>query len=271
MGIAQVTLDKWSDIHDFGRRNWLFRGQRSASWDLKTSLERCFEREAIEGDARIALEAELLREFKRTFHNYALHIPGRNSVLEWLSLMQHHGAPTRLLDFNYSVYVASYFALETAVEDCAVWAIDAEWVMGEAVKAMVQAGKSNAAPLHAKTTEAHETIAGEILFKPPFVSSVLLLSPFRLNERLRIQKGTFLIPGDIASSFMDNLRSVAGHDREAHLLKIVLPARLRREALEKLHYMNISSTSLFPGLDGYARSLGIYHPAFRPIQWKHDE
>jgi hypothetical protein len=70
---------------------------------------------------------------------------------------------------------------------------------------------------------------------------------------------------------MDNLRSHAGHELEDRVLKIVLPARLRGEALEKLHYMNISSTSLFPGLDGYARSLGIYHPAFRPIQWKHDE
>jgi hypothetical protein len=271
MAIAEVILRKWSDIHDFGRRNWLFRGQRSARWDLKTSLERCFEREAVAGEARIALEAELLREFRRTFHNYAVHIPERSSVIEWLSLMQHHGAPTRLLDFNYSIYVASYFALETADEDCAVWAIDAEWVMGAAVEAMKQAGKSNAVKLHAKTSEDHETIADEILFKPPFVSSVLLLSPFRLNERLRIQKGTFLVPGDVASSFMDNLRSHAGHELEDRVLKIVLPARLRGEALEKLHYMNISSTSLFPGLDGYARSLGIYHPAFRPIQWKHNE
>jgi hypothetical protein len=43
--------------------------------NLKTSLERCFERESIAGDARTALEAELLREFMRTFHNYAVHIP----------------------------------------------------------------------------------------------------------------------------------------------------------------------------------------------------
>jgi hypothetical protein len=271
MRIAEVTLHKWSDIHDFGRRNWLFRGQRSASWDLRTSLERCFEREAITGDARIELEAELLREFKRTFHNYAVHIPERDSVLEWLSLMQHHGAPTRLLDFNYSIYVAAYFALETADHDCAVWAVDAEWVMGEAVEAMKRAGKSDAVKLLARTSEDHETIAGGILFKPPFVSSVLLLSPFLLNERLRIQKGTFLIPGDVANSFMDNLRSLAGHELEDRVLKIILPAKFRGEALEKLHYMNISSTSLFPGLDGYARSLGIYHPAFRPIQWKHNE
>ena len=71
--------------------------------------------------------------------------------------------------------------------------------------------------------------------------------------------------------FMENLLSIEGHEDKDNVLKIVLPARLRADALEKLHYMNITSTSLFPGLDGYARSLGIYHPAFRPIRWEHDE
>jgi hypothetical protein len=271
MDIAEVTLREWGDIHDFGRPNWLFRGQRSATWGLRTSIERCFEREGIAGEARIALEADLLREFRRTFHNYAVHIPAGGNVLEWLSLMQHHGAPTRLLDFTYSIYVASYFALETATDDCAVWAVNAEWVMGKAVEAMRQAGKANAVKLLPKTSEEHETVGGEMLFQRPFVRSILLLSPFRLNERLRIQKGTFLIPGDVTGDFMENLRSVSEHETQDHVLKIILPARFRREALEKLHYMNISSTSLFPGLDGYARSLGIFHPAFRPIPWKHDE
>jgi hypothetical protein len=73
---------------------------------------------------------------------------------------------------------------------------------------------------------------------------VLLLSPYRLNERLRIQKGTFLVPGGHRRELHGHLRSHAGHGD--HVLKIVIPAKLRGEALEKLHYMNISSTSLFP-------------------------
>jgi hypothetical protein len=51
------------------------------------------------------------------------------------------------------------------------------------------------------------------------------------------------------------------------MLQIVIPVSMRREALQQLHNMNISRTSLFPGLDGYARSLGVYHPAFDPKQW----
>jgi hypothetical protein len=271
MAIQEVTLGSWREIHDYGRRNWVFRGQRSARWVLRTSLERCFERESVEGAARDELEAELLREFKRAYHNYAVHVPERENVIEWLSLMQHHGAPTRLLDFTYSIYVAAYFAVETASEDCAVWALNAGWAMDHAISAMREAGKAEAAKLSGRTSEEHETASYTILFRPPYVKAALTLSPFRLNERLRIQKGTFIVPGDVTCGFMDNLTSVPGHDRESNLLKIVLPVRLRWEALEKLHYMNLSSTSLFPDLDGYARSLGIYHPAYKPIKWLVDE
>jgi hypothetical protein len=268
MAINELALVSWDEIHDHGRANWLFRGERVAGWQLKTSLERLFERQAMEGPARMMLERELLREFRRAYHNYAVHVPQRESVLEWLSLMQHHGAPTRLLDFTYSIYVAAYFALESADDDCAVWGVNADWVAEQSVLAMLAAGKQGASKLRARTGEEHETVSFDVLFEPPFVRCAMLLSPFRLNERLRIQKGTFLVPGDVASGFMENLTSLPGHDQAANVLKIVLPAPMRAEALERLHYMNISRTSLFPGLDGYARSLGIYHPAFQRNRWR---
>jgi hypothetical protein len=265
--IEQVVLTSWGEIHAHARPGWVYRGQRSAAWGLKTSLERCFERESVDVPRRNKLEAELLREFKRAYHNYALHLPRSNCVIEWLSLMQHHGAPTRLLDFTYSIYVAAYFALETASESCAVWAVNADWLVTESVGAMIAAGKSEAEMLRAPTGEEHEPAALKVLFEPPFTKASLLLNPFRLNERLRTQKGAFLVPGDLAGGFMENLCSLPGHERPENLLKIVLPLQDRAIALEKLHYMNISSTSLFPGLDGYARSLGIYHPAFKPSPW----
>lgn len=267
MAINERAVASWDEVHAFGKANWLFRGQLSAAWGLKTSLERCFERQLVEGPERMALERELLREFRRAYHNYAVHVPERNSVIEWLSLMQHHGAPTRLLDFTFSIYVAAYFALETASDDCALWAVNADWAAEQSVVAMMSAGKHGAAKLRARTGEEHETVSFGVLFEPPYVKSALLLSPFRLDERLRIQKGTFLVPGDVSSSFMANLCSLPGHDLAENLLKVILPFRIRAEALERLHYMNISRTSLFPGLDGYARSLGIYHPAFKPRRW----
>jgi hypothetical protein len=94
------------------KHGWLYRGQRGADWSLQTSLERC-DRQGIPAARRVSVELELSREFRRAYHQYALHVPRPESVLEWSSVMQHHGAPTRLLDFTYSIYVAAYFALES--------------------------------------------------------------------------------------------------------------------------------------------------------------
>jgi hypothetical protein len=63
---------------------------------------------------------------------------------------------------------------------------------------------------------------------------------------------------------MDNLLALRGNDDRGNLIKIEIPKALRREAIEQLFAMNISRTSLFPGLDGFSESLGIFHPAFRP-------
>jgi len=265
--VAEFRLKAWKDLHELARPNWIYRGQVDASWDLSTSLERCFIREGIEGHARVELEKELLREFRRTYHNYAPHIPARERLLEWLSLMQHHGAPTRLLDFTYSIYVAAYFAVEDATRDAAIWAFNAAWTMSEGVEAMERAGKKQARTWYDRTSERHEVVSESLLLEAPAVTSVLVLSPFRLNERLRTQKATFLVPGDITTSFMENLLSMPGHGNRRKLVKIVVPASLRREAVEALHYMNITRTSLFPGLDGYAQSLGVYHPSYRPVEW----
>ncbi len=58
-----------------------------------------------------------------------------------------------------------------------------------------------------------------------------------------------------------------GWESEDHLRRLIIPVGLRRHALEKLFYMIVSRTGLFPGLDGYAQSLGVYHPYVNPAAW----
>lgn len=187
--------------------------------------------------------------------------------MEWASIMQHHGAPTRLLDFTYSIYVAAYFALETADHDCAVWAVSAPWALRESVAVLVGLGHADAGRLQAPTSEIHETVAGEVVFRQSTARFAVPLTPFRQNERLRTQRGTFLVPGDVSVEFMDNLQALPRFDQSTNMVKLVLPQAIRTIALEQLYSMNISRTSLFPGLDGYAQSLGVYHPSFRPAPW----
>lgn len=261
-------LASWNEIHSHARHGWLYRGQRRARWDLRTSLEHCCDQQRVPAAERSKVEHELFREFRRAYHQYASHVPQRDSILEWLSLMQHHGAPSRLLDFTYSVYVAAYFALEDAADDdCAVWGIDGPWALQQSFAVMKQAAKPDIDKLLEPFLEGNERIVENLFLTAPHVKAACPLNPFRLDERLRIQKGAFLVPGDISVSFTENLQALAGHDDPTHVVQLVIPFKLRAEALRQLFQMNISRTSLFPGLDGYAQSLGIYHPVFDPVRW----
>src|SRR5215470_2168603 len=148
MDVQTVRIDDWRQIWravpDYSGGGWLYRGQRSATWNLMTSVERSCERREVRPEHRREHEDALFREFRRSYHQYATHVPDPRAVVEWLSVMQHHGAPTRLLDFNYSIYIASYFALEKAEEDCAVWAVRGPWALQESAKLLRAAGKPNA-------------------------------------------------------------------------------------------------------------------------------
>jgi hypothetical protein len=51
---------------------------------------------------------------------------------------------------------------------------------------------------------------------------------------------------------------LAGYDTDETLIrKIVLPASMREEAMRTLYRMNITHATLFPDLDGLARSLAF--------------
>jgi hypothetical protein len=267
MPFATVELRSWRQLRRHSKRGWVYRGHSSRSWSLKTSLERCCDRERVPRRGRFDFEERLWREFKRTYHQYSVHVPERTDRLEWYALMQHYGTPTRFLDFTYSIYVAAYFACEDGSADAAVWAIDARWALHQSIRRFLDRGKKKARELRRPFDERSHELFEDVVITRPHVRSILPTNPFRLNERLQVQKGVFMVPGDVSASFEANLRALAGHDSRDNVRKIVIPAGLRRTALKELFNMNVSRTNLFPGLDGFARSLGVYHPAFRPIRW----
>ncbi len=244
---------------DKNKFDWLFRGQKNSQYTLETSFERACDRFNIEGKNRIRVEKNMIREFKRRLHHYTSNIPNEDATDEWLALMQHYGSPTRLLDFTYSPYVAAYFAFEKAEEyiSVAVWAINVVWFQNQL--------KNISRWIDDKYTEYRNSREKQLknfdlVFRSYYpVKLMEPVNPFRLNERLAYQKGIFLCPGDISSSFIDNILAYKNIDEmKTNIKKFIIPTlRHNQNTVKALHIldsMNINQTTLFPGLDGFARS-----------------
>jgi hypothetical protein len=73
-----------------------------------------------------------------------------------------------------------------------------------------------------------------------------------LSSRLSVQQSLFLFPDVVDKTFMENLAEMGSFKRG--IVKMTLPMSERGRALEQLRKMNITRTSLFPGLDGFAQS-----------------
>ena len=102
---------------------YLFRGQPE-DLPLQPSLARYAVRCSLPGRQARAIEKEALKEFKLQAHLYlpAAMIAKAKDLPGWWALMQHHGVPTRLLDWTASPYVAAYFAVaESPDQPGVVW------------------------------------------------------------------------------------------------------------------------------------------------------
>jgi hypothetical protein len=253
-----VSIEQFSTLrrdHALSGR-WIFRGQSDSRWSLRSRLERHLKTFRLNGDAfsMRATERWMLREFRRSCHHHLNDLPGENSNLEWLSLMQHHGAPTRLVDWTFSEWVALFFALRDAARrgkpTCAVWAIDQRPLWTELKKSLT--------PDLRRLIERNDKdpdVLNWLLFECNR-EGVATLNPLRLTPRLSVQQGTFLLPLKAEASFEANLMaSIRG--RAGSLRKFVIkctPSEVLK-GLKLLHRANISYLSLFPGLDGFAQSI----------------
>jgi hypothetical protein len=201
--------------------------------------------------AKWKYEALMLREFKRAAYRYRSDLPQSNDYLEWLALARHYEMPSRLVDFTYTFYVASYFALSGKGKDTHGFILAIN--LGKLKeKTEAELPSWNLSPLETDQDFHNPVMFREFAFdkKPLWVAPV---APSRRNERLLNQRGLFLCPGQIENTFEANLSETLKKGVDVKL--ICLHKDLRTAGIQDLRQMNVDMRTLYPELTGYAQSI----------------
>src|SRR5215217_2843676 len=218
---ATVGLKNWQEfksfINDFSE-NWAFRGQANSTWTLNNAIERT---EFIKFHPGI--EAESVAEFQRGARNYLTKDETPGHLIEWLALMQHHGAPTRLLDLSKSPFIGAYFAFEicSVREDhnVAIWGVNTNFLKKKALEILsLEFGEA---------LQESNNLINESLFEKIFYqnnkSLVFPVEPFRMNRRYSLQQSIFISTGISDLPLMKQLHFL-GDSIEKVVVKIEIPS-----------------------------------------------
>jgi hypothetical protein len=234
------------------RGNFAYRGVAGTEATLRTSLDRL-------GDREGRVEAHLLRTFRKYAHRDE--VPG-DSIWNWLALGQHHGLPTRLLDWTFSPFVAMHFVTqdpEAYDADGVIHRVDyglAHQLLPEKLRAIL---KEEDVTIF--TTEMLDRAASTLghfdkLSKKPFAA---FFEPPSLDDRIVNQFALFSLMSSATAQFEDWLI-----DHPDLTVRYVIPANLKWEIRDKLDQANITERVLFPGLDGLSRLLKRYYTPRKP-------
>jgi len=218
MKVITHPIEKISDYigyssHELIEKEWIFRGHENVQFPLKPSVARIAPRE---GTIQ-SMESNMLTEFQRRY----LHAPENKWGL--LALAQHHGLPTRLLDWTQNPLVAMFFAVDkpSKSKTSVVWAY------------------------------RYNCIATQSL-DPFTIKEIHVFHPTHVTVRIPAQQGCFTVH---PPPFYD-MRRVQRTDEE--LVRFTIGNKYRVQIKNDLDRLGINYASLFPDLDGLCKYLKWY-------------
>jgi len=261
----ESSLGSWSDftshrlldlIDPPPESDLLFRGQSNEKWGLVPSLLRAIgAATSKEPERALALEELAREEFAAQAHLFlpSAVLTSNTSRVRWWTVMQHYGAPTRMLDWTFSPYVAAYMACKSNFDNNgAIWALNVQCKDFHMPDEFNEEDKSNA----------------DNIFLDPEAdpSSLRLLVHGLRNERMIAQQGVFIFSDQILSDHRHELSRLQAPNRRRWTFgKLIIPAEHKLEYLKRLSTMNVNARSLFPGADGLGQSIreGVMMSAIR--------
>jgi len=247
--LNELYKNSWNEGLERYRSNFVFRGLNDASYDLQTSLMRL-------GGNYPVLEKHIIRNFCKYAHGSLVEF---DSIWNWLSLAQHHGLPTRMLDWTYSPLIAAHFATANLYkfnEDSAIWAVDYYELRNFLPKKLKKILKDEGANVFTVKMLSKTVDSLEDFMNISDSNFLVFMEPPSIDQRITNQFALFSLMSD-QSQTVDQW--LAHHPNIWK--KIIIKSHAKWEIRDKLDQANITERVLFPGLDGLGRWLKrVYTP-----------
>lgn len=259
----EIQAESWNDLQNYlfdvyeadkdrYRSKYAYRGVSDKNYGLETSIQRI-------GRKPSEVESHLIRNFQKYSPINTL-VDDYNNIWNWISLGQHHGLPTRFLDWTFSPNVALHFMtddINTFNKDGVIWIVDFVEIKNHLPKDL-QNKLREQATLSFTSVELKKYIGNTIdeikNYEKTHGDALLFFEPPSIDDRIVNQFAMF--------SFMLNpdIDKKVWLEKHKDLYKrIVIPAGLKWEIRDKLDQSNITERIIYPGLDGISKWLGRWY------------
>ena len=212
-----------------------FRGHADSTWRLSPSLAR---------HGGIEHEMPLVKRFKQ---NALPHMQTRpENEWEWLFVMQHHGLPTRLLDWTESALVGLYFVLSDSSPTVrekpgALWALSP---IGLNQHSKYQSNYAGDIPGFGDDEHLDQYLPSNVE-KQKITLGPLAAIALRNTSRMQMQLGVFTVSHK-------ELAPLDAEEKVDHIWRYIIPAEAKDGMRQELEMLNITKLSMFPELPNVA-------------------
>lgn len=258
--MREIYIDTIDDLLNFfceQGNSIAYRGHLSSDWKIESTLYRTIFSKDI--DTFIETENFALREFRSKFSIYKGLNDEPKSLLSWLSLMQHYGAPTRLIDFTTSPFIALVFILENYNSESynkktpfCLYSLNYSELNKIFIEDLRHTEKYKDLNLEVLNLNSEKIFEDFFTGKDKINPIFMMNEPINSNIRIDRQQGTFLI-----STYCEDIENELSLEKYSSiaLTKTIINNNLYIELYKLLRKANISTKVIYGDLEGLGKSL----------------